>query len=177
MVHKYSYIKSESKTTIYFDALETFSRDFSAATPEYPTEAGNKVSDAVLKSLPQVSASGLISANSLTIYGAQNQSQLEKVIDNLIGIYTRAELCKLYVGLTVVDNLIISSLSIRRSSSTGYAYEVDITFKKMIFPVATVAKFYLPETNTYSGETKSYKDVEKLPLPRGGGGGNRNETR
>lgn len=138
---------------VVFDACEVVSQDFSATVPEYPTEAGNKVSDSVLKHLPGLVLSGVITAMSLDRGGAHSEEDLESLKDNLKALYASAELCTVYSGIAAYGSLIIQDLSIKRDNSFGRAYSVDMTLKQMVFPSATVAKFSTSESYPYSGAT------------------------
>lgn len=137
---------SVSGTRIVFDQIEDINFDERATVPEYPTEAGFKVSDAVQKSLPALSVSGMISAHSLMDGGAQNINALETIIYNLRELYKTSEICTFYQYTEKsYGNLIIESLSIQKSTEVKDAYTIDLELKQMSFPVATIAKFYTTE--------------------------------
>lgn len=140
--------------SVYFDSFEAFSAEYSATVPEYPTEAGNKVSDAVLKSLPHFSGSGVISGMSMYADGCHSESEMLAACERLRQMYAEAKLVGLYVaGSHYISDLIIESLSIKRDNSMSRAVTIDVSFKQMKFPQATIAKFYTGEDYAYSGTT------------------------
>ncbi len=147
------FIGLTSGTQILFDLVEDVGLSLESTVPEYPTEAGNKVSDAVLKSLPTINLNGVMTAYSMADGGAHSVGSLENLKEALKSIYSSSELCQLIYGRSSYPNLEIQSMNIGKRNDLKHGYNVEITFKQMVFPYAVTTQFYT-DTSYFTGSAE-----------------------
>ena len=167
-------LKDGSGNAVVFDATESRTLNYNSTIPEYPTEAGYKVSDAVLKSLPAFSVDGIISG--MSINGGSTADRMYAYIELLKSFYFDARILTYYSGGGSVDgrrraikNLIIETLSLPEEASFGKAVQVQMTFKQMQFPSAATAAFSVSSEYDLGGNSRAIGDanyVEAAPNDR-----------
>lgn len=166
----YSYLKSSAGDIVVFDAVTSRTLNYQSTVPEYPTEAGFNVSDAVLKGLPTFDIEAVLSGMSLISTPGSGMADMQSAAEMLQKFYFDAELLEFNPSVNLgknygrkVKNLIIESLSFPEESTFGKAYQVRITFKQMQFPVAATAVFYVTDDYDLGGTSRSASNGNVTP--------------
>lgn len=119
---------------IEFDALLDQSRDYEADVPEYPTEKGFSVSDTIVLKAETISMTLYVTDTPVTWKNrfGSGGGRVESVIKRLEQLYFSKKVFTVVTSDAVFDNMVLTSMSIAKSSDVGYAREIPISLKKII---------------------------------------------
>lgn len=140
---------------IEFDALIEQSISYEANVPEYATEKGFSVSDNIsLK--PETLAMTLYVTDTPVTWKnrfGSDSDRVNSVVKQLEELFFSKQIVSVVTSDAVYDNLAITSLSISKSSETGYAREIPISLKKIIVTESSTVS--LPSSYGKSGATEA----------------------
>ena len=119
---------------IEFDALIDQSISYEADAPEYPTEKGFSVSDTVILKPEVISMTLFLTDTPVTWRNrfGSGAGRVENVIKRLEKLYFAKKVFTVVTTDAVYDNMVLTSMSISKSSDVGYAREIPISLKKII---------------------------------------------
>lgn len=119
---------------IEFDALIDQSISYEADAPEYPTEKGFSVSDTVILKPEVISMTLFVTDTPVTWRNrfGSGAGRVENVIKRLEKLYFAKKVFTVVTTDDVYDNMVLTSMSISKSSDVGYAREIPISLKKII---------------------------------------------
>jgi len=138
---------------IEFDALLDQSRDYEADVPEYPTEKGFSVSDTIVLKAETISMTLYVTDTPVTWKNrfGSGGGRVESVIKRLEQLYFAKKVFTVVTSDAVYDNMVLTSMSIAKSSDVGYAREIPISLKKII--VTESSTVTIPDSYGKSGTT------------------------
>ena len=119
---------------IEFDALIDQSVSYEADVPEYPTEKGFSVSDTIVLKAETISMTLYVTDTPVTWKNrfGSGGGRVESVIKRLEQLYFSKKVFTVVTSDAVFDNMVLTSMSIAKSSDVGYAREIPISLKKII---------------------------------------------
>lgn len=119
---------------IEFDALIDQSINYEADVPEYPTEKGFSVSDTVALKPETISMTLYVTDTPVTWRNrfGSGGGRVESVVKRLEHLYFAKKVFTVVTSDAVYDNMVLTSMSISKSSDVGYAREIPISLKKII---------------------------------------------
>lgn len=119
---------------IEFDALLEQSRDYEADVPEYATEKGFSVSDTIILKAETISMTLYVTDTPVTWRNrfGSGGGRVESVVKRLEQLYFAKKVFTVVTSDAVYDNMVLTSMSISKSSDVGYAREIPISLKKII---------------------------------------------
>lgn len=156
---------------IEFDALIDQSIDYSAEVPEYPTEEGFSVSDTIVLKPETISMTLFVTDTPVTWkqrFGS-GSGRVENVVKRLEELYFSKKVITIVTSDAVYDNMAITSISIAKSTSVGYAREIPISFKKIV--VTESSTVTIPASYGKSGATGASAGSANTSTASSGGGG------
>lgn len=156
---------------IEFDALIDQSIDYSAEVPEYPTEEGFSVSDTIVLKPETISMTLFVTDTPVTWkqrFGS-GSGRVENVVKRLEELYFSKKVITIVTSDAVYDNMAITSISIAKSTSVGYAREIPISFKKIV--VTESSTVTIPASYGKSGATGPSAGSANTSTASSGGGG------
>lgn len=138
---------------IEFDALLDQSRDYEADVPEYPTEKGFSVSDTIVLKAETISMTLYVTDTPVTWKNrfGSGGGRVESVVKRLEQLYFAKKVFTVVTSDAVYDNMVITSMSIAKSSDVGYAREIPLSLKKII--VTESKTVTIPDSYGKSGTT------------------------
>lgn len=148
-------LRPVSVAGIEFDALINESRSLTADTPEYSIETGFVVSDSIILK-PQILSMTLFLTDTPVSWRRRSgagQGRIQYVINRLEEAYFRRELVTVITSDKTYTNMAITAITIAKSTETGYAREIPITFKEV--RVTKSATTTIPAAYGKSGATGS----------------------
>lgn len=119
---------------IEFDALLEQNRDYEADVPEYATEKGFSVSDTIVLKAETISMTLYVTDTPVTWRNrfGSGGGRVESVVKRLEQLYFAKKVFTVVTSDAVYDNMVLTSMSISKSSDVGYAREIPISLKKII---------------------------------------------
>lgn len=116
---------------IEFDALINESRSLTADTPEYPIETGFVISDSIILKPQVLNMTLYLTDTPVTWRGrfGNTSGRVRDVIKRLEEIYFSREMVTVVTTEKTYKNMAITGITISKSSETGYAREIPISFK------------------------------------------------
>lgn len=119
---------------IEFDALIDQSINYEADVPEYPTEKGFSVSDTVALKPETIAMTLYVTDTPVTWRNrfGSGAGRVENVVKRLEQLYFAKKVFTVVTSDAVYDNMVLTSMSISKSSDVGYAREIPISLKKII---------------------------------------------
>jgi hypothetical protein len=138
---------------IEFDALISEDRTMEATVPEYSTEDGFSVSDAIILNSETLSMVLYVSNTPVTWYNlhGSDKSRVDTVTKQLEELYYKAEPVTIVTSDNTYTDMAIEGLSFSKSTETGYDREIPISFKKI--RVTTAKTTSIPDSYGKSGAT------------------------
>ena len=138
---------------IEFDALLDQSRDYEADVPEYPTEKGFSVSDTIVLKAETISMTLYVTDTPVTWKNrfGSGAGRVESIIKRLEQLYFAKKVFTVVTSDAVYDNMVLTSMSIAKSSDVGYAREIPISLKKIIVTESNTVT--IPDSYGKSGAT------------------------
>lgn len=140
---------------IEFDALIDQSVDYSAEVPEYPTEKGFSVSDTIVLKPETISMTLFVTDTPVTWkqrFGS-GSGRVQNVVKQLEELYFSKKVITIVTSDAVYDNMAITSISIAKNTSAGYAREIPISFKKIV--VTESSTVTIPDSYGKSGASSA----------------------
>lgn len=116
---------------IEFDALIEQRRQFDATIPQYVTEEGYQISDAIILEAETLSMTLFVTDTPITWRSHQAVGRTEAVCRQLEQLYFSKTPVTVSTSEGRYDNMGIQSITISKSFEVGYAREIPITFKKI----------------------------------------------
>lgn len=119
---------------VEFDALIDQSISYSAQVPEYPTEKGFNVNDTIILGNDELSMTLYVTDTPVTWknrFGG-GFGRVEQVVKQLENLYLAREPVTITTSDAVYTEMAIVSYTISKSTDTGYAREIPISFQKII---------------------------------------------
>lgn len=140
---------------IEFDALLEQSRDYEADVPEYATEKGFSVSDTIILKAETISMTLYVTDTPVTWRNrfGSGGGRVESVVKRLEQLYFAKKVFTVVTSDAVYDNMVLTSMSISKSSDVGYAREIPISLKKII--VTESKTVTIPATYGKSGTSSA----------------------
>lgn len=119
---------------IEFDALIDQSINYEADVPEYATEKGFSVSDTIVLKAETISMTLYVTDTPVTWRNrfGSGGGRVESVVKRLEQLYFAKKVFTVVTSDAVYDNMVLTSMSISKSSDVGYAREIPISLKKII---------------------------------------------
>jgi hypothetical protein len=140
---------------IEFDALIELTEDYEAEVPSYPTEKGFNVSDNV--TLKPITLTMTVFLTDTPVTWAKrfgvNAGRMESVVKKLEQLYFDKKVVTVTMTDAVYENMVMTNLSIVKSSDTGYAREIPITMQEII--VVESKTVTIPSSYGKSGTTSA----------------------
>jgi uncharacterized membrane protein YgcG len=118
---------------IEFDALIDETKNMTSTIPEYPVEEGFPVSDTIINDPLSVSMTLYLTNTPVTWlyrHGTSND-RVNQICDMIQRKWFDKQLTKIVTSDTIYTNMGITSISIKKSTDTGYAREISISAKKV----------------------------------------------
>lgn len=118
---------------IEFDALIDETKSMTSTIPEYPVEEGFSVSDTIINDPLSVSMTLYLTNTPVTWlyrHGTSND-RVNQICDMIQRKWFDKQLTKIVTSDTIYTNMGITSISIKKSTDTGYAREISISAKKV----------------------------------------------
>lgn len=118
---------------IEFDALIGSSEQLDAQVPEYSVETGFSVSDTIILNPEMLDLTLFVSNRPVTWakrFGASND-RVDQVVKQLKELYMSRTLITVTTCGETYTNMAITSLTITKSNTLGYAREIPIKLKKV----------------------------------------------
>lgn len=156
---------------IEFDALLDQSRDYEANVPEYPTEKGFSVSDTIVLKAETISMTLYVTDTPVTWKNrfGSGAGRVESVIKRLEQLYFAKKVFTVVTSDAVYDNMVLTSMSIAKSSDVGYAREIPISLKKIIVTESNTVT--IPDSYGKSGTTGASAGTANTTTANNGSGG------
>lgn len=114
-----------------FDAATDIRHEFSSKVTSYPVEDKSTVSDHVVNENPRFTVSGVFSDATLEILSIPNNYKQAEVYRMLLKMRDDRKVVSLLTPLDVYSDLIVTNISVPRSTGQGDALFVDIEFEKI----------------------------------------------
>lgn len=148
-------LQPTSVNGIEFDALINASEGFEAKVPEYPVEAGFSVSDTIILNPESLDMTLFVSNRPVTWAGrfGSSNDRVEQVENQLRELYFNKQLVTISTSKCTYTNMAITSMTISRSNTLGYASEIPIKFKKVRVTAAKTTT--IPESYGKSGASSA----------------------
>ena len=140
---------------IEFDALIDEQNNWSATIPEYAVEDGHTISDDIIVGAEQLSLTLFVTDTPVS-WKSRHGSYIgrsDDVIDDLKNMYFSGRAVTISTTRKTYKNMGIESLSVSRSSDTGYAKEVQVTCKKI--NITKTKTTTIPSSYGKSGSTEA----------------------
>ena len=118
---------------IEFDALIDETKSMTSTIPEYPVEKGFPVSDTIINDPLSVSMTLYLTNTPVTWlyrHGTSND-RVNQICDMIQRKWFDKQLTKIVTSDVIYMNMGITSISIKKSTDTGYAREISISAKKV----------------------------------------------
>ncbi|MCX4355844.1 MAG: hypothetical protein OSJ43_06420 [Oscillospiraceae bacterium] len=138
---------------VEFDALIDQSISYSAQVPEYPTEKGFNVNDTIILQNDDLSMTLYVTDTPVTWknrFGG-GFGRVEQVVKQLENLYLARQPVTIVTSDAVYTEMAIVSYTISKSSDTGYAREIPISFQKIIRTESKTVS--IPDSYGKSGAT------------------------
>lgn len=138
---------------IEFDAMIERTEDHSATAPKYPIDAGYSVTDNVALDPLILKMTLYVTATPVTWLARHGSGfdRVETVCNQLLSAFSS----RILVGVVTPDksysNMVITHISIKQSSTIGYAREIPIELKEVT--VTSAKKAAIPEGYARAGAT------------------------
>lgn len=116
---------------IEFDALIDEQRQLDAEVPQYATEEGFQISDAVIIDAETISMTLYVTDSPVTWRNIHSGRHAEDVCNRLEQIYFGKEPITIETTDAVYTSMAIQSITFQKSLEIGYAKEIPVTFKKV----------------------------------------------
>lgn len=125
--------KPVSIAGIEFDALISSDRSMEATVPEYTTESGFTVSDAIILNEETLSLVLYLTETPVTWSGRKDHGSghVETVISKLEELYYKREPVKVITSEKTYKNMAIEQLGISKSLEIGYAKEISVSLRQV----------------------------------------------
>ena len=138
---------------IEFDALIESTEDYSASVPQYPIDEGYSVSDNVALEPMGLKMTLYVTATPVTWRSRHGggEARVRQVCDQLLALYESRELISVVTGDGSYENMVIKSISFKKSVSVGYAREIPVEFSQVTVTAARTTT--VPESYARSGKT------------------------
>ena len=156
---------------IEFSALMSSERKFESIIPEYTTETGFTITDAVILKNQQLSLVLYLSDTPVTWAGRQgvNNNYTSKAVSKLVTMYEKKTPVTVVTSEGTFKDMVIEQMTIGKSLENGFSREIPITFRKI--RTTTSKKTTIPKAYGKSGATKSKTGGSGGSSGGGGGGG------
>lgn len=128
---KLTSIVSNGGIKLTFDAATDIQHEFTSEVTSYPVEDKSTVSDHVVNKNPTFRVSGIFSDSSDPTVKNPNKKSQSDVFTSLMQLRDSRTTLTLVTPLSAFDSLILTSISIPRSSGGGTALIVDMSFEKI----------------------------------------------
>lgn len=138
---------------ISFDALIESTENYSATAPAYPTESGFSVSDTIIIDPLDLSMTLYVTNTPVTwkdLHGV-SETRVDEVVSELVTLFRSGQIVTVETTDRMYTDMIITSLSIAKTSETGYAREIPITFSEVLTTETKTGT--VPESYALAGET------------------------
>lgn len=163
-------LRPVSVAGIEFDALIDEQRQLDAEIPQYTTEEGFKISDAIIIDPETISMTLFVTDTPVTWRGRHPGQHADAVCARLEGIYFAKEPITIETSDARYTMMGIQSILFQKSTEIGYSKEIPITFKKISKTyLASIAG--LPES--YGSGGNSGESAGMANTSDGGSGDNR----
>lgn len=118
---------------IEFDALISSEHKMEATLPEYPTDDGFSVSDAIVLKPETLSMVLYLTDTPVTWYArhGNQKNRVKRVCDELEKLYYEKTPVKVITSEKIYPDMAIESISISKSIEEGYSREIPISFRKI----------------------------------------------
>lgn len=116
---------------IEFDALISEDHILESDIPQYVTESGFSVSDAIIQKPETLDMVLMVTDTPVTWYSRHGKGRTVNVIRQLESLYFSSTPVTVITSEKTYTNMGIESLKICKSEETGYSREIPITFKKI----------------------------------------------
>ena len=138
---------------IEFDALIESTENYSASVPQYPIDEGYSVSDNVALEPMGLKMTLYVTATPVTWHSRHGggEARVRQVCDQLLALYESRELISVVTGDGSYENMVIKSISFKKSVSVGYAREIPVEFSQVTVTAARTTT--VPESYARSGKT------------------------
>lgn len=136
---------------IEFDALIESEEGYEADVPEYPTEIGFNVTDAIILKADTLTMTLFVTDTPVTWRNRTGAyaGKTEAVVKRLKNLYFAKLPVEVVTTDAVYSNMAISNLNVKKSAEVGYAREIPITLKKIT--VTASATTQIPDSYGKSG--------------------------
>lgn len=155
---------------IEFDALISSNEQFDAQVPEYSVETGFSVSDTIILNPELLDLTLFVSNRPVTWakrFGSSND-RVDRVVKQLKELYMSRKLITVTTGSETYTNMAITTLTISKSNTLGYAREIPIKLKKVRVTEAKTTT--IPASYGKSGATGASAGTASTTKATGGSG-------
>lgn len=153
---------------IEFDALIGSNEQLDAQVPEYSVETGFSVSDTIILNPELLDLTLFVSNRPVTWakrFGASND-RVDQVVKQLKELYMSRKLITVTTGSETYTSMAITSLTISKSNTLGYAREIPVKLKKV--RVTQVKTTTIPASYGKSGTTGASAGTASTVKANGG---------
>lgn len=166
---------------IEFDALISEDKTYSAKIPQYPIEDGFSVSDTIILEPMSLQLSLYVSNTPVSFlhrFGTA-KDRVNRICEMLENLWLSRKLVKVVTRDTIYTDMGITSISIKKSATIGYAREVSMKLEKIRITKKQTTS--IPDDIFKSGETMANAGVAsttsaKLSSERSGNASKSNTT-
>lgn len=152
---------------IEFPAMLDETQTYTSSIPDYPVETGFTVSDSIIIQPMELPLTLLLSDTPLTWRGrVRSMAEAESMLKEL---YFSKTPFSVTTPSGTFDNMGITSMSIKRSTETGYNKEVSLSLKQI--PVTESKTTTIPDSYGKSGATGANAGTASTSAGSTGGGG------
>jgi len=153
-----------------FDAATDIGHSFPSKVTSYPVEDKSTVSDHVVNENPRFSVSGVFSDATLNIPFIPNQYKQSEVYRMLLKMRDDRKVVSLLTPIDTYSDLIVTNVSLPRSTGRGGALFVDLEFEKIrrvsaelttVFVGSTATSNNGDSNKTQTGDTATNNAKEK----------------
>ena len=152
---------------IEFPAMLDETQTYTSSIPDYPVETGFTVSDSIIIQPMELPLTLLLSDTPLTWRGrVRSMAEAESMLKEL---YFSKTPFSVTTPSGTFDNMGITSMSIKRSTETGYNKEVSLSLKQI--PVTESKTTTIPDSYGKSGATGANAGTASTSTGSTGGSG------
>lgn len=153
----YTTITTADGKKLAFDAATDIRHEFSSKVTSYPVEDKSTVSDHVVNENPRFTVSGVFSDATLEILSIPNNYKQAEVYRMLLKMRDDRKVVSLLTPLDVYSDLIVTNISIPRSTGQGDALFIDIEFEKIRRVSSELSTVFVGSSATTTNGDKNKK--------------------
>ena len=160
---------------IEFDALIDSEESYTANAPTYPTEDASAVTDSMILEPLELSMTLYVTNTPVTWKSrhGSNSNRISVVVASLIKLFQTKKLVTVSTTERDYSNMVITSMTIQKSTEQGYAREIPITLQEIT--VVSTKTTMIDASHPLSGGTMTSTGNASTKKASDGGGNSSGE--